>query len=179
MSGIFVYMAQPADGATVRRNITIEGSFSRFNGSIYGAQIQFGAGGPTVNLNGGWGFSWSGNIPNDVRPGQSFQIIVSAWGYMRGKDIVPGEPGDPIPVDGQAVHTVTLEYVVPTLTVAPFQSHHVATQVPYVLTLAGNASEGGGYPYGITQLLYQVGSGPPTNIATNANGDFSVGLSLQ
>src|SRR5215471_9496164 len=163
MSGIFVYMAQPADGATVRRNITISGSFSRFNGSIDGAQIQFGAGGPVVNLNGGWGFFWSGNIPNDIRPGQSFQIIVSAWGFMRGPDIVPGEPGDPIPVDGEAIQNVTLEYVVPSLSVAPFQSPLVVKQVPYTLTLAGNASEGGGAPYGITQLQYQLG-GPPTNI---------------
>jgi len=180
MSGIFVFMAQPADGATVRRNITVSGSFSQFRGSIFSSTIQFGAGGPVFNMQSGvWSFFWSGNIPNNIRPGQSFQIIVSASGLMRGPDIVPGEPGEDIPVDGQAIHNVVLEYVVPTLTVTPFQSPLVVKQVPYTFTLAGNAIEGGGPPYGITDLHYQLGSGPPTSITRNANGDFSVGLSLQ
>ncbi len=50
MSGIFVFMAQPADGATVRRNITVSGSFSQFRGSIFSSTIQFGAGGPVFNM---------------------------------------------------------------------------------------------------------------------------------
>src|SRR5712675_1625124 len=104
MSGIFVFIAQPTPNATVRRNITVSGSFAQFRGSVWGSQIQFGVGGPTVTAGGGaWSFFWSGNIPNNIRPGQSFQIIVSAWGAMRGPDIVPGEPGEDIPVDGQAV----------------------------------------------------------------------------
>jgi hypothetical protein len=188
MSGIQVFMAQPADGAIVRRNLTVSGSFSQFNGVIIGSQIQFGVDGPIVTPQGGaWNFFWSGNIPNNIRPGQTFQIIVSAFGLMNGPDIAPGEPGPEISVDGQAIHTVTLEYVVPTLSVAPFQSPLVVKQVPYTFTFAGNAKEGGDAPYGITHLQYQLGSGPPTTVdgttvspnAPSANHDFSVGLSLQ
>lgn len=157
----------------VRRNITISGSFSQFKGSISSVTLQFGAGGPVVNLQSNiWSFFWSGNIPN-IPAGQWFQIIVSASGFMAGPDIVPGEPGESIPVSGQAIQTVFLENVRPALTVAPFQSPFAATQVPHKFTITGNASEGGGAPYGITVLQYQLDTGPLTNIALGANGAFS------
>ena len=96
MPGIFVFIAQPAANVTVRRNITVSGSFSKFKGSISRASIQFGAGGPSFDLQSGiWSFFWSGNIPNNIRPGQSFQITVSASGFMEGPPITPGEPGEP------------------------------------------------------------------------------------
>ncbi|MEP6729178.1 MAG: hypothetical protein ABJE10_01005 [bacterium] len=175
MSGIGAFMQQPTPGAVVRRNITVSGQFTRMNGSINSVTIQFGVGGPVFNLTAHiFSFFWQGNIPSNIRPGQTFQIIVSADGFQPGPPLAPGEPGDPIPVSGQAIQTVTLENVVPSLTVAPFQPTRVATQVPVTnFLISGNAFEGGGAPYGIVSCVYQVGSLPAGNIPLDASGNFT------
>jgi hypothetical protein len=172
-SGIFVFIAQPTPNATVRRNITVSGSFSRFKGSILSAAIQFGAGGPVFALQSGvFSFFWSGNIPNNIRPGQAFQIIVTASGLMDGPEIVPGEPGESIEVGGQAIQNVVLENVVPVVTLNPFRSPVAIKQSPQVFTLSGTASEPGGAPYGVQQVQFQVGSGPLI-LAMNPSGNWS------
>ena len=73
---------------------------------------------------------------------------------------------------------VVLENVVPVLTVEPFQSPIVVTELPYAITLRGTVSEGSGPPYGVPQVQYQIGNGPPYQPAVS-QGTWNVPLSLQ
>jgi hypothetical protein len=178
MSGLFLFIATPAQNSTVGRSLQVSGSIGQINGSIRLAQIQFGVGGPTVTVTPPrrvWTWFWQGLVPNNIRPGQAFPIIVTASGSMQ-------TTGGPEPqftdVDGQAVANVVLENVVPVLTVSPFQSPIVVTQLPYAFTLSGTVSEGNGPPYGVPQVQYQIGNGPLTNLAVS-QGKWSVSLSLQ
>ena len=142
--------------------------------------LQFGVGGPSVKITPPlhvWTFFWQGLLPNNIRPGQPFQLIVSAFGTMVTK---PGPEPETTQVDGQAIANVVLENVVPVLQVQPFQTPIavVDSQLPYQLTLRGTVSEGSGPPYTVPQVQYQIGNAPPTNL-TVVQGGWSVPLSLQ
>lgn len=157
MAGLFVFVASPAQYSTVGRSIQLSGSVGGAgSGSVSWVSIQLGAGGPTVKPNGRENWSWQGLIPNNIRPGQAFQIIVTASGVIQTK-------GWPEPeyetVDGQAVLNVVLENVVPELTVDSFQSPVVVTQFPYVFQLEGSASEAKPEIYGVPQVQYRIGNG--------------------
>src|SRR4029077_4703903 len=84
---------------------------------------------------------WQGLVSTAVHAGQAFAITVSAYAEL---------PGSPtlLVVDGSATVHCVLENVVPILTVNPFQSRMVVTQLPGVFPVSGTASEGRGvYPY--------------------------------
>src|SRR4051812_2531636 len=116
LGGIGMNLGQPARGSVLSRNLNIFGSITRFNGAILSASIQFGAGGPSFSMshsNISWG--WTGQIPNNIRPGQSFQIIVEVYASM-----IVGQTSDgPIvePADGQLILDYVLENIAPALTV--------------------------------------------------------------
>jgi hypothetical protein len=178
MPGLFVFIANPTQNSTVGRSLQVSGSIGQINGAINFVGIQFGVGGPTVTItphHGVWTWFWQGLLPNNIRPGQAFQIIVTARGTMITK---PGPEPETADVDGQAIANVLLENVVPVLTVNPFQSPIVVIQLPYAFTLSGTVSEGNGPPYGVSQVQFQIGNGPPTNLAVS-QGNWSVALSLQ
>jgi hypothetical protein len=181
MPGINVFFTSPAQNATIGRRQLITGGIQAFNGSIFGVHIQFGVGGPRFNItpantkaNQGITWGWEGLVPNDIRPGQAFPVIVSAFGSMITKP--PPEP-ETTSVDGERALNVVLENIVPELTVEPFQSPIVVTDPPYALTLRGTVREGSGPPYGVPRLQLQVGDGPPADLQV-AQGTWSVPLSL-
>jgi hypothetical protein len=181
MPGINVFFSSPAQNTTVGRRQLVTGGITAFNGSIFGVSIQFGVGGPRFNItpankkaNQGITWRWEDLVPNNIRPGQAFAIIVSAAGTMITK---PGPEPETKPVDGQRTLDVVLENVVPQLTVEPFQSPVVVTDPPYALTLRGTVREGSGPPYGVPRVQLQVGGGPPTDLGV-AQGTWSVPLSL-
>lgn len=186
MPGLFVFIASPTQNTTVGRSLQVSGSIGQINGAINSIEIQFGVGGPTVALTPHphvWTWFWQGLLPNNIRPGQAFPIIVTATGTM----VIQGGP-EPVstPVDGKAIANVVLENVVPVLTVDPFQSPTadpfqspiVVTQLPYAFTLGGTVSEGTGPPYGVPQVQFQIGDAPPTTL-TVSGGKWSVPLSLE
>jgi hypothetical protein len=178
MSGLGLSITNPIQGSTVGRLTQVSGPITPFNGSVNRVSLQFGVDGPSVKITPPlqvWSFFWQGLLPNNIRPGQPFQLIVSASGSMKN----PNPEKDPIPVDGQAIANVVLENVVPVLQVVPFQTPIavVDAQLPYQLTLRGTVSEGSGPPYTVPQVQYQIGSAAPTNL-TVAQGAWSVPLSL-
>jgi hypothetical protein len=185
MPGISVFFTSPAQNATIGRQQVITGGITAFNGGIFGVSIRFGEGGERFKVtsitpvnkqaNHGITWRWEGSVPNSIRPGQAFSVIVSASGTMVTKP--PPEP-ETTPVDGELPLNVVLENVVPELTVEPFQSPIVVTNPPYALTLRGTAREGSGPPYGVTLLQFQLGDGPPTDVQVTAQGTWSMPLSL-
>jgi hypothetical protein len=178
MAGLSVFIASPTQNSTVGRSLQVSGSIGQINGAVNQVVIQFGDSLPTVKIKPPlhvWTFSWQGLLPNDIRPGQAFPITVTAFGTMVTK---AGPEPQTTPVDGQRVANVVLENVVPVLTVEPFQSPIVVTELPYTITLRGTVSEGSGPPYGVPQVQHRIGNGPLTDL-TVSQGTWSVPLALQ
>jgi len=175
LGGLTVAIAAPTANATVGRSVEITGSVTGTTGAATGVQIQFGAGGPTVQATlAAQSWSWQGLIPASIRPGQSFQIIAIASGFTTPS----GSPPTQVPLSGQGVVDVVLENVVPVLTVDPFPSAVTVTKVPYLTTLSGSISEGNGTPYATPLVQYRIGTGPLAS-PTVAQGKWSAPLSLQ
>ena len=173
---IVVTMTTPAPDATVGRTVQISGTIGPiFRGAVTSVQIQFGVGGPTVQPTpaaGGLAWSWTGLIPNLIRPGQSFPIIVVVSGFTISVGPEPVEQ----PLSGQAVANVVLENVTPVLSIDPLPASVTVAQLPYATTLSGSISESSGAPYA-PDVRYRIGTGPLTSIAV-AQGSWSVPLSL-
>ena len=181
-----------AQGSVVGRLLSISGRLTQANGSVFGVQVQFGNGGPTfdattvdvtvlphprrpgdpVVLK----RSWQGNVPNNIRPGQAFEIIVSSTGVIGIP--IRQDPGDfnEVDVSGSASIDVVLENVVPVLTVNGaseppfFQSLIVVTQSPSAFALNVTVSEGNGPPYA-PKVHYQIGDGPLTELLNEKDND--------
>jgi hypothetical protein len=187
MSGLFIFINPLPGGSTVSRSLQISGSVSGAgSGSVRGVWLQFGAGGPVQQVHPGarkiaqLNWSWSGPIPNVIRPGQRFNLIVSSQGSIT----VPKFPKDPEPdiqnVDGEVVLDLTLEHVVPVLSVTPFQSPQAVpnAQLPLRFRLAGTLTEGQGQaPYGVPKLTYRIGAAAEVTLPVS-NGTWGVDLSL-
>lgn len=178
MPGIGVHITSPAANAVVGRKQLITCQVSAFNGSIGWAQLQFGVGGPIVDIrnpHGGFSFGFDGLIPNNIRPGQAFQVFFRAGGQMQTR-------GEPEPeyeqVDGETSRTFILENVVPVVTLDPFQAAIGVLQAPLVKTIGGNVSEGNGPPYTTPAVHYRLGNGPFTAAAVTGNR-WSATVSLQ
>jgi hypothetical protein len=167
-AGLTIVVTSPTANATLGRTAQISGSVNPFTGSLTAVTIQFESGGPIVQttLN-GLAWSWQGTIPNTIRPGQSFQLIIAAVG-------VPTAPL--VQALGQTAVSVVLENVVPVLTVDPVPSSVTVTAGPFATTLSGTISEGTGAPYA-PQVQYRIGNAALTTI-TPAQGKWSVPLSL-
>ena len=167
-SGITIVVASPTANATLGRTAQISGFVNPFSGSLTSVTLQFEVGGPIVHTTlQGFAWSWQGTIPNNIRPGQSFQLVIAALG-------VPAAPL--VQALGQTAVNVVLENVVPVLTVDPFPSSVTVTAAPYATTLSGTISEGTGAPYA-PQVQFRVGTAALTTI-TPAQGKWSVPLSL-
>jgi hypothetical protein len=170
----------PLGERTVGRFMRLAGTVVQAGGHTGGfvssLRIQFGDGGPTVNADGpdlgSLNLRWQGLVPNNIRPGQPFHIIVYTKGKVwneqssRFDDVDNG--------DGGTVIDVVLENIVPTLTVNAFQSFITVPHVPYAFTISGKVSEGNGSespPYDVPQVECQMGDGPWTNssISRDAN----------
>lgn len=180
MPGQSIVIRNPAQNSTIGRLLQVSGRVTQAGGSVLSVNIQFGDGGPTVDATSpghGFNWTWQGRVPNTIRPGQAFHIIVSTSGEAFRRSPEPPHNLEPVDVDGSAKVDVVLENVVPVLTVNPFQSPIVVREVPYAFTLSGTVSEGNGFPY-VPQVQYQVGDGPLTNAAVS-QGTWSATLSLQ
>jgi hypothetical protein len=176
MSGLFVFVASPPQGSIVGRSMQLFGSVSGAgSGRVNWVQIQFGVGGPKVTPGGRESWGWQGLIPNNIRPGQAFQIIVTAAGRIQTK---PGPEPEFEDVDGEAVLNVVLENVVPVLTVDAFRSPVVVTQLPHPFSFGGTVWEGTGAPYGVPQVQVQIDNSPFADVAVSA-GRWSVSPPLQ
>src|SRR5262245_7677157 len=101
------------------------------------------------------GLLWvfDGIVPAFIPAGALFTIRATAHGQI----------GTFLTVDGSGSVNAVLEFVVPSVSMSPFQSPVVVSQPPYVFPLYGSASEGFGPPYGVSQVQYQVGNGPLQN----------------
>src|SRR4249919_2438360 len=102
MAGLFVFITSPAKNSTVGRSLQVSGSIQQINGAVNRVHIQFEVDGPAVTLtppHNAWTFSWQGLVPNNIRPGQAFPVIVTAFGTMVTK---PGPEPESTDVDGQA-----------------------------------------------------------------------------
>src|SRR5689334_22052446 len=105
MSGLGLTITNPAQGSTVGRLTQVSGTITRNSGTVNSMSLQFGVGGPSVKITPPlhvWTFFWQGLLPNNIRPGQPFQLIVSGSGTLPSSS---GE-GDPTPIDGQAIANV-------------------------------------------------------------------------
>ncbi|CAG1012340.1 hypothetical protein BURK2_04496 [Burkholderiales bacterium] len=178
MSGISISISYPSPAGTVGRRTQISGSVTAYKGTLDSVQIQFGAGGPTVDATtefGSFQWSWEGLIPNNIRPGQAFQILI----YATGEKTINRDTRF---VDGTASVNVVLENMVPVLTVDPFQSPIVVKQPPNSFTLKGTVTEGDSALYDVPQVQCRIGNGPFTALAVSQGrwgvelqpGDYSV-----
>lgn len=184
MSGIFVFFSSPAQSSVIGRRATISGGISAFQGSVWSVEMQFGSGGPVVSItnpNGvarsGYSWGFDGLIPNNIRPGQSFQVFVRASGTMViGFD----NDGGPITqeVSGEAIRNYVLENITPVLTVDPFQSPVGVLQTPYPFSISGSVSEANPAVYGVPLVHYRIGNGPLTSVPVS-QGRWSAPLPLQ
>lgn len=173
MSGIFVFFSSPSANSIIGRKGIIFGGVSAFNGSVTSVTIQFGVGGEIRTIKKNTtdspkdGYTWAydssvyGLIPDSIRAGQSFQVIVTV-----DAEIVVGTDGEgsPItaPASGQASATYQLENVVPQLTVAPYQTPVgvKGTDLPYTRTFSGTFFEAKPDVYTVSTVQYRIGSGP-------------------
>jgi hypothetical protein len=178
MPGISVFITSPANGSIIGRSQLFTGQVSPFNGSVWWVELQFGDNGPTrsaTNPNGGFAFGWQGLIPNEVRPGQTFNLRVRAGGSMITR---PGPEPESEPVDGERMYTFTLENVVPQLTIDAFQSPiAILGTAPLTLPIAGNVTEGNGPPYTTPTARYRIDNGAWVNAAISGSR-WSASLSL-
>jgi len=177
MAGIGIFVANLADGAVAGRKLQLRGTIAQFRGRVQSVSVQFGVGGPSFGAFFSapmWTWRWDGFVPNVIRAGQAFPIIVTAKGFM---NVSP--PGDPEPnivdVDGTRTLNVVLENVTPVLAVVPMQSPIVVTQLPYALILKGSATEGSGSgaPYSVQKVQVQVDNGVFADVTPVAPGDWS------
>jgi hypothetical protein len=164
MPGISVFFSSPTQNTTVGRRQLVTGGIAAFNGSISSVSIQFGAGGPSFNItpanhkaNSGVSWGWEGLIPNNIRPGQAFQIIVSAFGQMQ---VHGGPDPETRSVDDQATGNYVLENVVPVLTMEPFQSPVSTLAASYDKTFSGTVAEANPAVYGTPKVRYRIDDGP-------------------
>jgi hypothetical protein len=169
MAGIFPFLSGPPQNSTLGRNVTLFGGVSRFNGRLNGVSLQFGVGGPVVdvtNPHGGFSFGYVGLIPNNIRPGQAFQIIVYAWGTM----VLTGgpEPEDTT-VDGETSWNYVLENVVPSVSVNVFQNPLSTKDATRLVKLTGSVSEANPAVYGVPQVQCRIDNGPLVNAAMSGN----------
>jgi len=178
MSGLFVHISSPT-GGVVGRKLHIQGSVS---GAGSGAvnSVFLTIAGARFNLNahgrGGCAFVWDGFVPANVGPGQAFSITVEAFGTINvGR--IPGEP-EPESVDGSASVDLALEYVVPSLTVVPFQVVTTTADATYTLVLRGYFSEGGDPSVYAPQLTYQTQPGVRVPLVYYADASWQVDLPL-
>lgn len=132
MFGIGLNISHPAANTTISRNLTVSGSVTPFavtgKGKIDGGSISFNGAavaGASIGLS---SFTWTGNVPNNVRPGQTCTIEVSVSGIKVGVD----SDGS-----GDTSITVVLENVIPELTWTAFQSPSATVDANYVLPLSG------------------------------------------
>jgi hypothetical protein len=159
MPGIFPYISGPPQGSVLRRNAILSGGVSPFNGTVQWVEIQFGVGGPTVDItnpNGGFITGWSGIIPGNIAAGQTFQIIVRAGGMMETRGFPEPEFES---VDGESAWTYTLENVTPSVTVDPFQTPAGTKDPAYLLAIGGSASTPDPSVYGVPQVRARVDDG--------------------
>jgi hypothetical protein len=176
LPGLAVAITTPAEAATIGRNVQISGTVGPVS-TVDAIRIQFGPSGPTVTATlgaDGSSWSWSGTLPNVVRPGQSFPIIVTASGVITSSTTGGATVGKP--VSGKAVVKVVLENVTPVLSVDPFPASIAVSQVPYPTILSGSIAEGTGTLYA-PDVRYRIGTGPLNAVAV-ANGRWSVPISL-
>jgi len=173
MSGISIFVTSPVAGIVVGRRQQFSGTVPAFNGTIFSIFLQFGVGGPSVNATpanrearSGIGFSWTGNIPNVIRPGQSFQLIATVDGIM-----TLSPDGDPEPVteqvDGEQRLSFTLENIVPTLSLSPFQSPISTLGNTYTRTFSGTFDEANPAVYGTPAVRYQIDGGALQNASVS------------
>ncbi|GIH02228.1 hypothetical protein Rhe02_02950 [Rhizocola hellebori] len=180
MLGIGIFITGPAENTVVGRRQQFTGSIAAFNGSVSSVTIQFGSGGETINVTpanrnarNGLGWSWTGLIPNSIRPGQSFQLIAVVDGTMNTSP--PNDPEPNIePAHGERRATYTLENVVPSIAMTPFQSPISTLAAGYTTTFTGTFDEANpGGVYGTPLVRYQIDNGPLLN-ATTAGKTWSV-----
>lgn len=169
MSGIFVALLSPGRNTTVGRSQAFSGTIAAFNGAVNSIFIRFGAG-AAIHVPGGGraqnglGWGWTGLIPNDIRPGESFDVTVTAFGALSTGD--PNEP-EPVDVDGEATGTFVLENVVPVLTMNPWQSPISTLATTHTQTFRGTVTEANPAVYGTPQVRYSVDGGPPQPATVN------------
>jgi hypothetical protein len=185
MVGLFLFFTGPAQNTVIGRRATITGGMAAFQGSITSVQMQFGVGGPVVSITNphgstthGYSWGFDGLIPNDIRPGQAFQVIVSATGFVVTGHDAEGEPTTS-PADGQVIGNWVLENVVPVLTIDPFRSPVGVVQTPYVTTLTGSVSEANPTIYGVPKVQYKIGNGLLTDAQIPSPGRWQAPVSLQ
>lgn len=155
----------PLDGL-VSRSLSVvvflDSSFST-NSSVGGtftlAGTLVGSFGLSLQSSSGTGsfWQWSGLIPNGIQAGQTFTITVSA------SDMI-GSPEFAIFTNGSAARSTQLEFVVPAVTIDVFQTPMSVTTTPASFRLSGTATEGSSAPYRVSQVQYQIGGGPFTNV---------------
>ncbi len=180
MSGLFVFISGPTGGVAGRK-LSVRGSVSGAgSGAVNSVTLTFSPGGSSFSLHapgrGGGGFGWDGTVPSNIAPGQPFSITVSAWGFINvGR--IPGEP-EPLEVDGEATVNLTLEYVVPSLTVNDFQNIVTTAHATSPLVLSGTFWEGGDPSVYAPRLTYQISPGVLVPIAVQPDGGWRVDLAL-
>ena len=134
---------------------------STVSGTFVLAGATVGGFGPTMTsstANGSF-WQWTGLLPNTIQAGQTFTISVSA------NDVI-GSPdsGFAIFTNGSATHNTQLEFVIPAVTIDPFQTPMSVTATPASFKLTGKATEGTGAPYSVSQVQVQIGNGPFANV---------------
>jgi hypothetical protein len=139
---------------------------SSLSGTFTLAGALVGAFGLTLQSNSATGsfWQWTGLIPNTIQAGQTFTIGVSATD-------VTGSPTFSITTTGSATRTTQLEFVIPAVTIDAFQTPMSVTTTPASFRLSGTATEGSSAPYRVSQLQYQIGNGPFTNVDAFTSGN--------
>ncbi len=183
MAGLTVTIHSHTNGGTVARWIGIWGSVSitaRPTVTLGSVHIQLGAGGPWLRAqpdpNALLNWSWQGQLPNAVRPGDTFVVTISAQGTRRFRD---GEGRqDSEKVDGEATRVLVLENKQPWLTMDPFHPTASTLGETAQVTLSGGVGHEG-HPdiYFVPQLHYRVDNGPFVAFPSIA-GRWSLPLTL-
>ncbi len=127
-----------------RFGISVVGNITRYGGSGL-PSVSVSMGGQSFNVTNValpsqsstfFTFSWTGNVPASVLPGQAFTIIVSVSGVKP-----PVGPGVTQELFGGASVSVVLENVVPTATFDLFQTPAATADPTYAFTFKGRLKE--------------------------------------
>jgi len=119
--------------------------FFKVNGVVVGGF------GPSKNPN-LYQWEWTGILPSAIHAGDTF--VAGAEAHMTGPFIS---------ANGSGQTTAILENVTPWVNVDQFQTPKAVVQLPATFVMTGDAGEGIQWPYGISQVQYQIGNGPFIN----------------
>jgi hypothetical protein len=169
LTGTFTFLSPGSNGQVVGRSTQIllrPGPAWPLSGVGTSVTVSFSVNGVVVGTSimaiSAAIWSWQGILPSGIPAGTAFRISVHAHNAAVFFSI-----------DGDGAIDAFLENVVPSISIDPIQTPKAVTQLPYMCTITGSASEGNGAPYGVARVDCQVNGGPFSPATPITPGNWS------